>query len=195
MLHIPLVIIHHQLHQTIVICLMLSVNCMLLGFWYEDHAKQVASAIERHTVGKRNYFTKVIPYFTTSKLCTIDNSNTWTTRILGRNVIHSWFRGIKRNLLCSFQDMKIPTSRSVVKYGIGIYKISREVWNSPLSLHCYCFGWTIQQLQEVCEVGFRSPWSSSAYPQWAASCRWQLFVLTELVAQVKNNVNMKPHTL
>ena len=86
-------------------------------------------------------------------------------RILGRNMIYSWFRGIKRNLLCWFRDMKIPTSRSVVKYGLGIYKISREVWNSWLSLHCYCFGWTIQQLQEVREVGFRSPWSSSAYPQ------------------------------
>ncbi len=33
--------------------------------------------------------------------------------------------------------------------------------------HCYCFGWTIRKLQEVREVGFRSPWSSSAYPQWA----------------------------
>ncbi len=43
---------------------------------------------------------------------------------------------------------------------------SREVWNSSLSLHCYCFGWTIPQLQEVREVGFRSSWSSSAYPQW-----------------------------
>ncbi len=81
-------------------------------------------------------------------------------------MIHSWFKGIKRKLLCLFQDMKIPTSRSVVKYGIGIYKISREVWNSSLFLHCYCFGWSIQQLQEVREVGFRSPWSSSAYPQW-----------------------------
>ncbi len=77
-------------------------------------------------------------------------------QILGRNVIHSWFREIKRNLLCSYQDIKIPTSRSVVKYGIGIYKISREVWNSSLSLHCYCFGRTIQQLQEVREVGFCS---------------------------------------
>ena len=28
------------------------------------------------TVGKRNYFTKLIPYFTTSKFC---NSNTWIT--------------------------------------------------------------------------------------------------------------------
>ena len=87
-------------------------------------------------------------------------------RILGRNMIHSWFRAIKNDFLCWFQDIKIPTSRSVVKYGIGIYKISREVWNSSLSVHCYCFGWTIQQLQEVREVGFRSSWSSSAYPQW-----------------------------
>ena len=87
------------------------------------------------TVCKRNYFTRLIPYFTTSKFC---NSNTWTTvcSIFCTNVIHSWFRWIKRNLLCWFQDIKIPTSRSVVKYGIGIYKISRKVRNSSLSLHC-----------------------------------------------------------
>ena len=125
---------------------------------------------EHYTVGKRNYFTRLIPYFTTCKFC---NSMIWTilyvapfALILGINVLYSWFRGIKRNLLSWFRDIKIPTSRSVVKYGRGIYKISREVWNSSLSLHCYCFGWSIQQLQEVREVGFRSPWSSSAYPQW-----------------------------
>ena len=72
------------------------------------------------TVGKRNYFTRLIPYFTTCKFC---NSMTWTTVC---------------SIFCT---------------------------NSSLSLHCYCFGWSIQQLQEVREVGFRSPWSSSAYPQ------------------------------
>ncbi len=81
-------------------------------------------------------------------------------------MLYSWFRGIKRNLLHWFRDIKIPSSRSIVKYEIGIYKISREVWNSSLSLHCYCFGWSIQKLQEVREVGFCSPWSNSAYPQW-----------------------------
>ncbi len=65
-------------------------------------------------MGKQNYFTRLVPYFTTCKFC---NSMIWST-------------------VC--------------------YKISREVWNSPLSLHCYCFGWSIQQLQEVREVGFRS---------------------------------------
>ncbi len=54
------------------------------------------------TVGKRNYFTRLIPYFTTYKFC---NSMACTTvcasfaQIPGRNVLYSWFMGIKRNLL------------------------------------------------------------------------------------------------
>ncbi len=62
------------------------------------------------TVGKRNYFTVYIPYFMLCKFCI---SNTWTTlyatsfaRILDRNVFYSWFRGIKRNLLCWFRTVK-----------------------------------------------------------------------------------------
>ena len=93
------------------------------------------------TVGKRNYFTRLIPY----QGCPMV-------------VLEQISRSAElRNLLCWFQDIKIPTSRLVVKYGIGIYKMSREVWNSSLSLHRYCFGCSIQQLQEVREVGFRSP--------------------------------------
>ncbi len=74
------------------------------------------------TVGKRNYFGRLIPYFTTYKFCT---SNTWSTVsfasfawILGRNVNQSWFRGIKRNLLCWYQDIKIL-----------MFTIGREVRN------------------------------------------------------------------
>ncbi len=32
---------------------------------------------------------------------------------------------------------------------------------SSLSLHCHCFGWTLQQLLELCELGCHKPWSSS----------------------------------
>ncbi len=39
--------------------------------------------------------------------------------------------------------------------------------NSSLSLLCYCFWLTIQQVQEVYEVGFRKLWNISANPQCA----------------------------
>ncbi len=76
-------------------------TCMPLTLW-------TFPACEDCTVCKRNYFTRSIPYFTTSK-----------------------------------------------------------------------FGWTIQQLQEVCEVGFHNPWSSSAYPQWLAVLHVQYYNLQD----------------
>ena len=37
---------------------------------------------------------------------------------------------------------------------------AQETW-----VYCYCFVWTMQQLQKTCEVGFHKSWSSSAKPQ------------------------------
>ncbi len=112
-------------------------------------------------------------------------------QILGRNVLYPWFRGIKRNSPCWFQDIKTPTSRLLVKYGIGIYIISREVWNSVLSLHCYCFGWSIRQLREVREVGFRSRWSNSAYPQWTSTpAEKHLMEMSEPLLDINMNMTV-----
>ena len=79
--------------------------------------------------------------------------------------------------MCSIHDLGV--SREICCVDFRAVKFLLQDWSWSMEegftkylmqygiLHCpfIVSAWTTQQLQEVCQVGFRSPWSGSAYPQ------------------------------